>query len=167
MNSIIVSETCTAPTAPIQVPLTQLSPLSQTCLSCPSSVHPPPPAPILPLLFPLQTLLSSKALPVHQPETPELYFSIPLEVRRWGSRLFFLACRGVGRGVRHSTSSAVARTFWRWCGRRDTVQFSLVGVEFGHGSLALLRDTMGPRLLKETLPLTAIIIRRGPLNPFE
>lgn len=46
------------------------------------------------------------------------------------------------------------------------MQFGLVGVEFGHGSLAL-RDTMGPRLLKETLPLTAIIIRRGPLNPFE
>lgn len=45
--------------------------------------------------------------------------------------------------------------------------FGLVGVEFGHGSLALLRNTMGPRLLKETLPLTAIIIRRGPLNPFE
>lgn len=28
---------------PIQVPLTQLSPLSQTCLSCPNSVPPPPP----------------------------------------------------------------------------------------------------------------------------
>lgn len=96
MNSIIVSETCTAPTAPIQVPLTQLSPLSQTCLSCPNSVHPPPPTPILLLLFPLQTLLSPKALPVHQPETPALYFSIPLAVRRWDSVLFLLACGGVG-----------------------------------------------------------------------
>lgn len=75
---------------PIQVPLTQLSPLSQTCLSCPNSVPPP----ILPLLFPLQTLLSSKALPVHQPESPALYFSIPLAVRRWGSVLFSRPAEG-------------------------------------------------------------------------
>lgn len=47
------------------------------------------------------------------------------------------------------------------------MQFGQVGVEFGHGSLALLKNTIGPRLLKETLPLTAIIIIRGPLNPFE
>lgn len=51
MNSIIVSETCTAPTAPVQVPLTQLSPLSQTCLSCPNSVHQPPCPPFSPCSF--------------------------------------------------------------------------------------------------------------------
>lgn len=61
MNSIIVSETCTAPTAPIQVPQTQLSSLSQTCLSCPNSVHPLPPAPR-----------------PHSPPTPRPHFPLAL-----------------------------------------------------------------------------------------
>ncbi|CAF91839.1 unnamed protein product, partial [Tetraodon nigroviridis] len=28
-----------------------------------------------------------------------------------------------GRGVHHGPSAAATRTFWRWCGRRDTAQF--------------------------------------------
>lgn len=146
---------------PIQVPLTQLSPLSQTCLSCPNSV---PPTPFSPRSFLYRHFYLPK--PCRSTSPNPLHFTSLFPWQSAGGVLFcFLACGGVERGVRHNPS--VARTFWRWCGRRDTVQFGLVGVEFGHGSFALLRNTMGPRFLKETLPLTAIIIRRGALDPFE
>lgn len=146
---------------PIQVPLTQLSPLSQTCLSCPNSV--PPPHSPLALSFTDTSISQSLAgPPARIPCTLLLYSPGRPPV---GFCSLFRACGGVGRGVRHSPS--VAGTCWRWCGRRDTARFGLVGVEFGRGSFALLRSTMGPGLLKETRPLTAIIIRRGALNPFE
>lgn len=148
MNSIIVSETCTAPTAPVQVPLTQLSPLSQTCLSCPSSVHPlPPQPPHSPLALSFTDTSIFQSLCRSTSPKPLHFTSLfPWQSRRWGSVLFFLAPRkGVG-GERCPSQPPLrlrARTFWRWCGRRDTVQFGLVGVEFGHGSLALVEEHNG------------------------
>lgn len=182
MNSIIVSETCTAPTAPIQVPLTQLSPLSQTCLSCPYSVtlllllHHPHPA--LALSFTDTSIFQSLAGP---PARNPLHFtslfpwqpaggrgggSVPPTPRGprggGGERCPSRPLRGEGIfgdgvvGKRHGGNSA----WW--------------GSSFGRGSFALLRDTMGPRLLKEAPhthphpPIhTAIIIRRGLQKPFE
>lgn len=49
------------------------------------------------------------------------------------------------------------------------MQFGLVGVEFGHGSLALVEEHNGATTSQRNAPppLTAIIIRRGPLDPFE
>lgn len=46
------------------------------------------------------------------------------------------------------------------------VQCGVVGVEFGHGSFSVEEHngTMNPQ---RNVPPTAIIIRRGLLNPFE
>lgn len=158
MNSIIVSETCTAPTAPVQVPLTQLSPLSQTCLSCPNSVHPPttPTPPFSPCSFLYRHFYLPKPLPVHQPETPALYFSIPLAVPPVGfCSLFPGPAEGewVGRGVRHSPLCGCGRGHFGDGVVGETRCNSVWwGLNLAMALLLLLRNTMGPRLLKETLP---------------
>lgn len=144
---------------PIQVPLTQLSPLSQTCLSCPNSVPPPP---FSPCSFLYRHFYLPK--PCRSTSPNPLHFTSLFPWQSAGGVLFSFP--GLRRGGERCPSQPL-------CGKDilemvwSARQFGLVGVEFGHGSFALLRNTMGPRLLKETLPLTAIIIRRGALNPFE
>lgn len=70
--------------------------------------------------------------------------------------------RGRQKGC-HSSVVAVASMFKRSCGWRSV---GVVGVEFGHGSFSVKahNGTMNPQ---RNVPLTAIIIRRGLLNPFE
>lgn len=148
MNSIIVSETCTAPPVPIHVPLTQLAPLSQTCFSCPNSVTPH--ATLTPFALSLTDSPNFQSLagpPTLNLCTLLLYSPGSQPV---GFSLFFRPAEGwkeVDRKAVRAQWWLRRGTFWRWCGWYSPVQCEVVGVEFGRGpfSVGQHNGTMNPQ----------------------
>lgn len=144
MNSIIVSETCTAPPVPIHVPLTQLAPLSQTCFSCPNSVTPH--ATLAdssnfqsltgPLTLNLCTLLLYS--PGGWPVGFSLFFR-PAEGWREVDTRAVSHCGGCGEDI-----FKIVCLLW-WC------NVGWWGLNLAT-TLSLLRNTMGPWILKEMPP---------------
>lgn len=138
MNSIIVSETCTAPPVPIHVPLTQLAPLSQTCPSCPNSVTPPHHS-RTPFALSLtdssnQSLASPPTLNLctlllYSPGSRPVGFSLffrPAEGWRESDRRAVTALWWLQRGYFGDCVVGAARCNVGWW-----------GVEFGHGSFSV------------------------------
>lgn len=149
MNSIIVSETCTAPRVPIHAPHTPNStcpPLAKLGSLVPAVFHPtttPAPPPLLSLTDSsnFQSLagrptLNLCTLLLYSPGSRPVGFSV-----------LFQACRrmkGGGQEGRRRSVEAAASIFLGLCARCGAAQCEAVGVEFGHGSFSPLRNTMGP-----------------------
>lgn len=152
----------------IHVPLTQLAPLyqnlpllSQQCYTPPHYSHTP---------FALSLTGRSNFQRFASPPTLNLR---TLLLYSPGSWLWVLVSfSGMQRsGQRWTEGLSQLRGDLEICGWCSVVQCGVVGVEFGRGSFSLLRNTMGPWILKEMPPPlphpTAIIIRRELLNPFK
>lgn len=166
MNSIIVSETYTAPRVPIHVPLTQLAPPSKTCCSCPNSVTPHPHhsyTPFAPSLTESSNFQSIASPPTQNHSTLLLYSpgSQPM-----GFSLFFRPAEGWTEGLWQFCIDCGGDILLYCVVVRHWWQCEVVGVEFGHGSFSVEKHnrTMNPQ---RNVPPTAIIIRRELLNPFE
>lgn len=152
MNSIIVSETCTAPQVPIHVPFSSRTWLSHpTPTPSPSHTHPLSRPPLLQQTAPtLQSLFPTNPWKIKSLCCALLLYS----PWRWarGSRCSFPGLRRDEEGQCHCQLRRGSGPPYFWTGSRQPVPSGQKGVEFGRGSFSLSRNTMEPRILKRNDP---------------